>query len=85
MLKAVVDREDDFTAPLKCGCGKKVAATEMKFKTLGRAACLAIVFTGNKGWYADRKNPRKAFKDVKFLPALEKLLGTPVEVLAVST
>lgn len=86
MLDPIVDRsDDDFSAPLACACGKSFPSADLKFKKRGRAACLSVALIGNRGWRGDYRNPRKAFKDAGFLPALEKTLGTPIEVLAIAT
>ena len=36
-----------------------------------------------RGWYYEVKNDRDAIKDEEFLPSLEELLGTPVDVIAI--
>ena len=69
--------------PVVCPCGVRTQPEDLK-KTPGvRFAQLAIVFGGNRGWHYEVKDDRNAFKDEEFLPTLESLLGTPVEVLAV--
>ena len=66
-----------------CPCGARTLPEDLK-KTPGvNLAKLAIVFTGNRGWYYEVKNDRDAIKDEEFLPTLEELLGTPVDVVAV--
>lgn len=86
LLPEFADRlEEDFREPLHCGCGRSVPWADVKIKGRGRLAKLSVSFTGNKGWQADLRNPQKAFKDGSFLPALEKVLGSPLKLLLRST
>ena len=54
-------------------------------KIPGRSARFSIAFTGNKGWVGDSANAKAAFKHKTFLPGLEKLLGVPLAVVAISS
>jgi hypothetical protein len=71
--------------PVPCACGARTAPSELKMTSGVRLAQLSIAFTGNKGWYHEVDEDRDAFKDGSFLPALEELLGVPLDVLAIST
>lgn len=71
--------------PLLCGCGAKTPPAELKMTSGVRLAQVSIAFTGNRDWYHEVEEDRAAFKDDNFLPALQDVLGTKVEVLAIST
>ncbi len=66
-----------------CPCGAKTLPEDLKKSAGVNLAQMAIVFTGNRGWHYEVKNDRDAFKDEDFLPTLEELLGTPVDVVAI--
>jgi hypothetical protein len=68
-----------------CPCGAKTPPQELRMTSGVRLARLSLAFTGNKGWLHEVEEDREAFKDDNFLPAVEEILGTPVEVLAIST
>lgn len=69
--------------PVLCPCGAKTLPEDLKKSAGVNLAQLAIVFTGNRGWYYEVKNDRDAVKDEEFLPTIEELLGTPVDVVVV--
>lgn len=70
--------------PLACGCGVKAPPHQLKTTSGVRLAQLAIVFAGNEGWHHDVEDDREVFEDPEFLPALEEILGGPIEVLAIA-
>ena len=69
--------------PVLCPCGAKTLPEDLKKSPGVNLAQLAIVFTGNRGWVYEVKNDRDAIKDEEFLPTIEELLGTKVDVIAV--
>jgi hypothetical protein len=70
--------------PLSCGCGAQTLPSELRMTSGVRLAQLSIAFAGNKGWFHEVDDDRDAFSDDTFLPALEEILGTDLEVLAIS-
>ena len=87
-LADIRDLLDDIRVsgrPVPCPCGAKTPPQELRMTSGVRIARLSIAFTGNKGWLHEVEDDREAFKDEGFLPAVEEILGTPVEVLAIST
>ncbi len=83
MEALVYDRESD--APIPCKCGTATPIEKLTATRGVRFARMAIAFTGNQGWRRPPMGDRAAFKDPAFLSALQRLLGTPLEVLAVPT
>jgi hypothetical protein len=71
--------------PLACPCGARTPPAELRMTSGVRLAQFAIAFMGNRGWFHEVEDDREAFKDDNFLPMIEELLGTDVEVIAVST
>lgn len=69
--------------PVICPCGARTLPEDLKKSPGVNFAQLAIVFTGNRGWYYEVKNDRDAFKDDDFLSTVEQLLSTKVDVIAV--
>lgn len=69
--------------PVACPCGARTMPEDLKKSPGVQFAQLAVVFTGNRGWTYEVRSDREAFKDEDFLPTLEQILGTPVDVLAV--
>lgn len=69
-------------APVACPCGAKTLPEDLK-KTPGvRLVQFAIMFTGNRGWKYEVMQDRDAVQDADFLAEIEKILGTPLEVVA---
>jgi len=66
-----------------CPCGARTLPEDLKKSPGVNFAMMAIVFTGNRGWYYEVRNDRDAFKDEEFLATVEQLLSTKVEVIAV--
>jgi hypothetical protein len=86
-LSNIRDLLDDIRVsgrPVPCACGAKTRPQELRMTSGVRLAKLSVAFTGNKGWLHEVDEDREAFKDEGFLPAVEEILGTRVEVLAVS-
>lgn len=71
--------------PVRCSCGAATPPHELRMTSGVRLAQFAVAFLGNRGWLHEVEDDREAFKDDSFLPALEEILGTDLEVLAVST
>ena len=87
-LAGIRDLLDDIRVsgrPVPCACGAKTPAQELRTTSGVRLAQLSIAFTGNRGWLHEVEDDREAIKDEEFLPAIEKILGARVEVLAIST
>lgn len=80
----ILDEVRQTGDPVICPCGAKTAPEDLKKSAGVNLAQLAIVFTGNRGWFYEVKNDRDAIKDEEFLPMIEELLGTKVDVIAVS-
>ncbi|HLF94446.1 MAG TPA: hypothetical protein VJB14_13370 [Planctomycetota bacterium] len=86
-LANIRDLLDDIRVsgrPVPCACGAKTQPHELRMTSGVRLAQFSIAFTGNKGWLHEVEEDREAFKDEGFLPAVAEILGTPVEVLAIS-
>jgi hypothetical protein len=86
-LSGIRDLLDDIRVsgrPVSCVCGAKTDPQDLRMTSGVRLAQLAIGFTGNRGWLHEVEDDREAFKDEGFLPAVEEILGTRVEVLAIS-
>lgn len=66
-----------------CPCGARTLPEDLKKSPGVNLAMMAIVFTGNRGWYYEVRNDRDAFKDEEFLTMIEQLLSTKVDVIAV--
>ena len=87
-LANIRDLLDDIRVsgrPVACACSAKTAPHELRMTSGVRLAKLSVAFTGNRGWLHEEEEDREAFKDEGFLPAVEEILGTRVEVLAIST
>lgn len=87
LIDAIAERRNDgsgFASPLECGCGVETPLEKARFSKGVRLSRFCLTFWGNKGWFHDVRNDRDAFKEKTFLPGLEKLLGTAVDVLAIS-
>jgi hypothetical protein len=69
--------------PVTCPCGASTLPEDLKKTPSVSLVQFALIFAGNRGWHYEVKNDRDAIKDEEFLPEIEKLLGTPVEVLAI--
>lgn len=72
-------------SPVSCSCGASTPPEDLKRSSSVWLARFSIVFAGNKGWYYEVARDRDAFKDEDFLKTLQDILGTELEVLAVST
>ena len=86
-LANIRDLLDDIRVsgrPVPCACSARTLPHELRMTSGVRLAQFSISFTGNKGWLHEVEEDREAFKDEGFLPAVEEILGTPVEVLAIS-
>jgi hypothetical protein len=87
-LSNIRDLLDDVRVshrPVPCPCGAKTPPQELRMTSGVRLGQLSVAFTGNRGWLHEVEEDREAFKDEGFLPAIEEILGTRVEVLAIST
>ena len=87
-LANIRDLLDDIRVsgrPVPCPCGAKTPSQDLRMTSGVRLAQLSIAFAGNRGWLHEVEDDREAFKDEGFLPAVEEILGTRVEVLAIST
>lgn len=87
-LANIRDLLDDIRVsgrPVPCPCGAKTPAQELRMTSGVRLARLSVAFTGNRGWLHEVEDDREAIKDEGFLPAVEEILGTRIEVLAIST
>lgn len=86
-LANIRDLLDDIRVsgrPAPCACGARTPPHELRMTSGVRLAQLSVAFTGNRGWMHEVEDDREAFKDEGFLPAIEEILGTKVEVLAIS-
>jgi hypothetical protein len=86
-LAGIRDLLDDIRVsgrPVPCPCGAKTSPQELRMTSGVRLAQLSIGFIGNRGWLHEVDDDREAIKDEGFLPAVEEILGTRVEVLAIS-
>ena len=87
-LAGIRDLLDDIRVsgrPVPCACGSKTSPQELRMTSGVRLAQLSVAFTGNRGWLHEVEEDKEAFKDDGFLPAVEEILGTRVEVLAITT